>query len=520
MTDPLAVLQRIRERAAAPRPRPASGASCAPSRSPTSTTTSSTSSSARLMCACRGCYLLFTADGAGGGRYRAVPDRYLAFPDFHLSPAQWDALQIPVSVAFFFVNSSLDRVAAFYPSPAGATESLLSLDTWDELVGGQPASWPTLQPDVEAFLVRADARRRGRPSATSCRSTPATSWSASCGGCGAASTAGARPTTRSSAFFAGVRDRAGPCPERTARRDAAVVRGARRAGRAVRRGADAHAAAADHRGRRRSPSTPSRCGARSGSSRSGGTTTPDEEGRLVELFGETPRWGDTLRPFLWTHVATTVPGFTGATEIDLPSPCTYDFEVAAAKYLHALDDGEIPLVLLFSGTAFPAATTGFAAEPVAWHEEASYRLPVQVWRDDDGPLLPEQRLAARRAATTLDALTRFKAHARLPSVGPRRRATAEGSRGGGRVTAATDRFAAAARCVADAVLYEGYVLYPYRASAGRTRSAGSSACSSRRRYAERRAVGALSMRTEVRRAIPATDAVVAVRRALPAGAAP
>src|SRR5262245_15853168 len=79
-----------------------------------------------LLCTCRGCYLLFTPEGSGGARYRAVPDRYLSFPDFGLSGAQWDSLQIPVSVAFFFVNSRLDRVAAFYPGPAGATESLLS----------------------------------------------------------------------------------------------------------------------------------------------------------------------------------------------------------------------------------------------------------------------------------------------------------------------------------------------------------------------------------------------------------
>jgi hypothetical protein len=106
-----------------------------------------------LLCACHGCYLLFTAEGAGGYRYRAVPHRYLAFPDFELAPVQWDALQIPVSVAFFFVNSSLDRVAAFYPSPAGATESLLSLDTWDDVVAANP-QLATLTPDVEAFLVR------------------------------------------------------------------------------------------------------------------------------------------------------------------------------------------------------------------------------------------------------------------------------------------------------------------------------------------------------------------------------
>ena len=142
----------------------ASAATCAPRRSPTSTATSSTSSSAACMCTCRGCYLLFTPDGAGGGRYRAVPDRYARrSPTSQLSPGQWDALQIPVSVAFFFVNSALDRVAAFYPSPAGATESLLSLDTWDEVVAANP-ELATLEPDVEAFLVRVDrdaTRRRG-----------------------------------------------------------------------------------------------------------------------------------------------------------------------------------------------------------------------------------------------------------------------------------------------------------------------------------------------------------------------
>lgn len=106
-----------------------------------------------LKCSCRGCYMLFTASGAAGGHFRSVPDRYLSFPDFELTPSRWEALQIPVGVAFFFLNSELDRVAAFYPGPAGATESLLSLDTWNEIVAAQP-TLATLEPDVEAFLVR------------------------------------------------------------------------------------------------------------------------------------------------------------------------------------------------------------------------------------------------------------------------------------------------------------------------------------------------------------------------------
>ncbi len=106
-----------------------------------------------LLCACRGCYLLFTSDGAGGNRYRAVPDRYRRIDGFELTAMQWDSLQIPVSVAFFFHNSSLGGVAAFYPGPAGATESELPLDAWEEVAGRYPAL-AELQPDVEALLVR------------------------------------------------------------------------------------------------------------------------------------------------------------------------------------------------------------------------------------------------------------------------------------------------------------------------------------------------------------------------------
>jgi Family of unknown function (DUF5947) len=107
-----------------------------------------------LLCACPGCYLLFTSSGAGGRRYRAVPDRYRRLPGAPISKGRWDSLQIPVGVAFFFFNSALDRVAAFYPGPAGATESELSLDRWAELVGANPELM-ALEPDVEAFLVRA-----------------------------------------------------------------------------------------------------------------------------------------------------------------------------------------------------------------------------------------------------------------------------------------------------------------------------------------------------------------------------
>jgi hypothetical protein len=161
--DPLAVLQRIRQ----PRPQPPPDAPRAGERCELCGERISDEhghlvdvQARNLLCACRGCYLLFTSEGAGGGHYRSVPDRYLAFPDFQLSPGQWDSLQIPVGVAFFFVNSALARVAAFYPGPAGATESELALDTWDEVVTANPVL-ATLQPDVEAFLVRAERNRGG-----------------------------------------------------------------------------------------------------------------------------------------------------------------------------------------------------------------------------------------------------------------------------------------------------------------------------------------------------------------------
>ncbi len=162
MTDPQTILSRIREQRADAAPRPGERCEMCAEPIPDFHGHVVDLEVRSLMCTCRGCYLLFTPDGAGGSRFRAVPDRYLAFPDFELPPAQWDALQIPVSVAFFFVNSSLDRVAAFYPSPAGATESLLALETWDEIVAANPAL-ATLLPDVEAFLVRTNPRGNTPP---------------------------------------------------------------------------------------------------------------------------------------------------------------------------------------------------------------------------------------------------------------------------------------------------------------------------------------------------------------------
>lgn len=109
-----------------------------------------------LRCVCRGCYLLFTNPGAGRGRYRAVPERYRYDPAAGFTAEQWETLQIPVDMAFFLVTSALDGVVAFYPSPAGATESQLPIETWREVTETNPLA-AGLEPDVEAMLVRRQA---------------------------------------------------------------------------------------------------------------------------------------------------------------------------------------------------------------------------------------------------------------------------------------------------------------------------------------------------------------------------
>jgi hypothetical protein len=103
---------------------------------------------------------------------------------------------------------------------------------------------------------------------------------------------------------------------------------------------------------------------------------------LLDLFGEPSRWGQTLRGLLWTHASLMVPPFTGNTIVDLPVPCTFDFNVAATKYFASLEEGEVPLNLLFSGTIFHEDEEGaLQAAPISWAKEADFRLPVRVWRE-------------------------------------------------------------------------------------------------------------------------------------------
>jgi hypothetical protein len=133
-----------------------------------------------------------------------------------------------------------------------------------------------------------------------------------------------------------------------------------------------------------------------------------EERGLLDLFGARERWADTLRSFSWLHTNATVPGFTGGTDVDLILPCTYDVEVAGAKYLQALGDGHVSLTFLFSGTVFTRGSSGFGVEQIPWQHEAAYRLPVRVWQDLMAAHFPGQGWL-RVDRDTLAALGRYRA---------------------------------------------------------------------------------------------------------------
>jgi hypothetical protein len=140
----------------------------------------------------------------------------------------------------------------------------------------------------------------------------------------------------------------------------------------------------------------------------------DEAERLNDLFGETQRWADTLKPMQFTQISIMVPGFTGSTEIDLPVPLTYDMEIGATRYFAGLDDGEVPLLLLFSGTVFGTAGGRMSVTQVPWSKETSYRLPISVWREAIDAHFPNTAWI-RLSMLTFDDLLRFKTAKGLPT---------------------------------------------------------------------------------------------------------
>jgi len=109
--------------------------------------------------------------------------------------------------------------------------------------------------------------------------------------------------------------------------------------------------------------------------------THEEQEHLKDLFGEPERWGKSVHSLLWTNANVNVPAFDGSTVIDVPVPCTFDFNVAVTKYIHGLEAGEISTTLLFSGTIFHSGRMGLQIAQIPWNSEANFRLPVQVWKE-------------------------------------------------------------------------------------------------------------------------------------------
>jgi Family of unknown function (DUF6084) len=140
----------------------------------------------------------------------------------------------------------------------------------------------------------------------------------------------------------------------------------------------------------------------------------DEARRLHDLFGDTERWAETVKPIQLAAVSTMVPAFTGKTEVSLEVPCTYDLEVASGRYLQGLDDGTVPLLLLFSGTVFTSAGGKLSVELIPWSSEASYRMPVSAWQDVVREHFPGSAWL-RCSRETLDALSAYKAARALPT---------------------------------------------------------------------------------------------------------
>jgi hypothetical protein len=139
-----------------------------------------------------------------------------------------------------------------------------------------------------------------------------------------------------------------------------------------------------------------------------------EADRLHDLFGAPDRWADTLKPLQLANLSVMVPGFTGSTSVDLPLPVTYDMEIATTKYFHGLEDGVVPLLLLFSGTIFSTVDGRMRVQQVPWSKESAYPMPVKAWRETIDIHFPNSAwLPIPREM--LDTLREFKTRNALPT---------------------------------------------------------------------------------------------------------
>ena len=139
-----------------------------------------------------------------------------------------------------------------------------------------------------------------------------------------------------------------------------------------------------------------------------------EQAQLFELFGEPERWGRTLRSMLWTHTSAMVPPFQGETTVGLTVPCTFDFNIAATKYFAGLEDGVVPLNLMFSGTVFFESDAGLQIEQISWNKEAHFKLPIHVWSEMMDHYYPNTAwLCLRR--DVFEKLARYKMEHAIPT---------------------------------------------------------------------------------------------------------
>ena len=143
---------------------------------------------------------------------------------------------------------------------------------------------------------------------------------------------------------------------------------------------------------------------------------PAEQELLRDLFGEPSRWGQTLRSMLWTHASVTVKPFMGSTVVDLLVPCTYDFNVATTKYFHAIEEGEVPLCFLFSGTIFYSGEEDGALQvaQIPWEKEVNYRLPIRAWKEMMELYYPNSAWVCLRK-DVFERLYRYKITSGLPT---------------------------------------------------------------------------------------------------------
>jgi hypothetical protein len=140
----------------------------------------------------------------------------------------------------------------------------------------------------------------------------------------------------------------------------------------------------------------------------------EEQQKLKELFGEPEQWSKSLQPLLWANVNANVGAFSGSTVIDLPVPCTFDFNVAMTKYIYGLEGGEVPTSLLFSGTVFHAGQMALQIAQIPWDREASYRVPVRVWKEMMDSYYPDAAWIHLRR-DVFERLYEFKSQNGLPT---------------------------------------------------------------------------------------------------------